>query len=150
MLENANEGTAKSPIISAEALAYRDAETPLTGLLCRDQARPGPCPGLLLVHGGAGLDEHARDQARRYAALGFVVLAADMFGDGVAGDRERVIRTLTGLRDDPGRLVRRGQAGLDALSRFPGTDGRLAAYHPLADTRSFTAVRTFLTEAFAA
>ena len=64
---------------------------PLTGMLYRDGARPGPRPGIMLVHGGAGLDEHARDQARRYAALGFVVLAGDMFGDGVAGDRERVI-----------------------------------------------------------
>lgn len=127
MLENANESTAESPGISAEDLAYSDADTPLTGLLCRDRTLTRPRPGLLLVHGGAGLDEHARDQARRYAALGFVVLAADMFGDGVTGDRERVIRTLTGLRDDPGRLVRRGQAGLDALSRCPGTDGRLAA-----------------------
>jgi len=127
VLGNANEGTAEFPDISAEDLVYRDAETPLTGLLCRDRTLTSPRPGLLLVHGGAGLDEHARDQARRYAALGFVVLAADMFGDGVAGDRERVIRTLTGLRDDPGRLVRRGQAGLDALSRCPGTDGRLAA-----------------------
>ena len=115
------------PMFRPRALAYSDADTELTGMLYRDQARPGRRPGILLVHGGAGLDEHARDQARRYAALGFVVLAADMFGDGVAGDRERVIKTLTGLRDDPGRLVQRGQAGLAALDRCPGTDGRFAA-----------------------
>jgi dienelactone hydrolase len=113
--------------VSAGALAYSDADTPLTGMLYRDQARPGRRPGIMLVHGGAGLDEHAHDQARGYAALGFVVLAADMFGDGVAGNRERVIQTVTGLRDDPGRLVRRGQAGLAALARCPGTDGRFAA-----------------------
>ena len=102
--------------VSAEALAYSDADTPLGGVLYRDRdrARPGRRPAIMLVHGGAGLDEHARDQARRYAALGFVVLAADMFGDGVAGNRERVIQTVTGLRDDPGRLVRRGRAGLAA------------------------------------
>jgi dienelactone hydrolase len=113
--------------ISEQAVSYRDLDTPLTGLLCRDPARPGRRPGILLVHGGAGLDEHARDQARRYASLGYAVLACDMFGDGVAGQRDRVIACLTGLRDDPGALVRRAMAGLAVLADSPHTDGRFAA-----------------------
>jgi len=56
-----------------------------------------------------------------------VVLACDMFGEGVAGNRERVIACLTGLRDDPDRLVQRAQAGLTALAASAGTDGRFAA-----------------------
>src|SRR2546422_7764416 len=36
-------------------------------------------------------DHHARDQAGRYAELGYAVLACDMFGEGVAGDRERIM-----------------------------------------------------------
>jgi dienelactone hydrolase len=99
---------------------YRDEDTPLTGMLCRDEALPGTRPGVLLVHGGAGLDEHARGQARRYAALGYVVLACGMLGDGVAGDKDRVIGRLTALRDDPPLMVRRARAGLAALSRCPG------------------------------
>jgi len=96
-------------------------------VLYRDDAPAGPRPGILLVHGGAGLDEHAREQARRYAALGYVVHACDMLCAGAAGDRERVIACLTALRDDPALLIRRGQAGLAALSGCPGTDGRFAA-----------------------
>jgi len=113
--------------ITARDWPYRDLETPLTGVLCRDETLAGPCPGILLVHGGAGLDEHARQQARRYAALGYVVFACDMLGDGVAGDRDRVIGCLTALRDDPALLVRRARAGLAALAGCPGTDGRVAA-----------------------
>lgn len=113
--------------IVTRALPYTDVETPLTGVLHWDPAQPGRRPGILLVHGGAGLDEHAREQARRYAALGYVVLACDMFGAGVAGDRQRVIACLTALRDDPALLVRRGLAGLTALSECPETDGRSAA-----------------------
>ena len=79
------------------------------------------------MHGGAGLDDHAKGQARRYAAHGYTVLACDMFGDGVAGDRERVIACLMGLRDDPQRLARRAQAGLTALAACPEADGRFAA-----------------------
>jgi dienelactone hydrolase len=113
--------------VTAQDWPYRDLDTPLTGVLCRDETLPGVRPGILLIHGGAGLDEHAREQARRYAALGYIVLACDMFGDGIAGNRDRVIRCLTTLRDDPPLMIRRAQAGLAALARCPGTDGRVAA-----------------------
>jgi dienelactone hydrolase len=113
--------------ITASDSHYRDLETPLTGALFRDEAAPNARPGLLLIHGGAGLDDHARGQARRYAALGYVVLACDMLGDGVAGDRDRVINCLTTLRDDPPLMARRARAGLRELLRCPGTDGLVAA-----------------------
>jgi dienelactone hydrolase len=118
---------AATSAITALEWPYRDLDTPLTGVLFRDEAPPGARPGVLLIHGGAGLDDHARGQARRYAALGYVVLACDMLGDGVAGDRDRVIGCLRTLRDDPLLMVRRARAGLAALSRCPGADGRVAA-----------------------
>lgn len=108
-------------------VTYEDQETALTGFLAWDDAAQHPLPGLLLVHGGAGLDDHAKGQARRYAAHGYAVLACDMFGDGVAGNRERVMACLMGLRDDPHRLSQRAQAGLAALARCPETGGRFAA-----------------------
>src|SRR5260370_27382402 len=83
----------------------------------------GPRPSLLLIHGGAGLDDHARGQALRYSELGYTVLACDLFGLEVAGDRERIIATVTALRDDPDLLVQRGSAALDALLQSPRTDG---------------------------
>jgi dienelactone hydrolase len=113
--------------ITTHPVTYDDQETALTGVLAWDDAAPHPLPGLLLVHGGAGLDDHARGQARRYAEHGYAVLAGDMFGEGVAGHRERVIACLTGLRDDPERLARRARAGLAALAGCPEVDGRLAA-----------------------
>jgi dienelactone hydrolase len=57
--------------VTARDWSYRDLGTPLTGVLFRDESPPGMRPGVLLVHGGAGLDEHARQQARRYAFLGY-------------------------------------------------------------------------------
>ena len=114
--------------IVTDELHYSDGYVPLTGLLVRPDVPPGqPSPGLLLVHGGAGLDDHARSQARRYAALGYVVLACDMFGPGVAGDRERVVSALTAMRDDPELLLRRSGAGLDALRALPNVATPCAA-----------------------
>jgi dienelactone hydrolase len=112
---------------ATRTVTYNDQETALTGFLAWDDAAPQPLPGLLLVHGGAGLDDHARGQARRYAAHGYAVLACDMFGPGVAGNRERVIACLMGLRDDPQRLVRRAQAGLTALAACPEAGSKFAA-----------------------
>src|ERR1700691_3565709 len=103
--------------IATRVLAYSDLDTALTG----------PRSGILLIHGGGGLDEHARDQARRYSELGYTVLACDMYGDGVAGDRDRVIACVTALRDDPALLARRGQAGLTALSGCAEAAGPMAA-----------------------
>ena len=112
---------------ATRTVTYNDQETALTGLLAWDDAAGHPLPGLLLVHGGAGLDDHAKGQARRYAAHGYAVLACDMFGDGVAGHRERVMACLVALRDDPPRLARRAQAGLTALATCPEAEGRFAA-----------------------
>jgi dienelactone hydrolase len=114
-------------VIAVRDLPYDDLGLPLAGLLCWDEARDGPRPGLLLIHGGAGLDAHAREQARRYVALGYAVLACDMFGPGVAGNREQVMACLLTLRDDPALLVRRARAGLTALAGCPEAGGRLAA-----------------------
>jgi dienelactone hydrolase len=126
--ENPSSAPAPSrPAIATRPLSYGDLDTSLTGVFHWDETQPGPKPGILLIHGGAGLDEHARDQASRYAELGYAVLACDMYGEGVAGDRERVMATVTALRDDPALLVRRGQAGLTALSRCPEVGGDLAA-----------------------
>lgn len=117
--------TSEIPEITSRELRYRDLDTSLTGVLCQGATLAASEPGVLLIHGGAGLDEHARQQARRYAALGYAVLACDMFGDGVAGDRDRVMKSLLALRDDQAFLVRRAQAGLAALAA--STTGPVAA-----------------------
>lgn len=118
---------ATSIAIAARDLPYADGDVRLHGRFFWDETHDTPRPGILLIHGGAGLDDHARDQARRYAELGYAVLACDMFGEGARGDRERTIATIMAMRDDPGRLVRRAQAGLDALTQCPETGAGRAA-----------------------
>jgi dienelactone hydrolase len=107
-------------------MAYADRDTALTGELYWETGG-APRPGILLIHGGAGLDDHARGQARRYAALGYTVFACDMLGDGVAGDRARVIGALTAMRDDPRALAGRVRAGLAQLAGCGLATGPLAS-----------------------
>ncbi len=110
-----------------EDIKYADGDTHLAGMLVLEESSERERPGILLIHGGAGLDDHARSQALRYASLGYVVFACDMYGEAVAGSRERVMAMLTTLRDEPALLARRARAGLDLLAARAETNGRFAA-----------------------
>src|SRR5229473_2627209 len=108
-------------------IRYKDGDTHLTGVLVHDETRQERRPGILVVHGGAGLDAHAEGRAQRLAELGYVVFACDMYGDGVAGDRQRVMSCINELRGDRRRLSERAQAGIDVLVSHSQVDGRVAA-----------------------
>ena len=112
--------------INTQTIGYRDGDTELSGLLAWDDSRDHQRPGILVVHGGAGLDNHAKGRARRLAELGFVVFACDMYGNGVAGYRERVMARIMELRRDRANLCQRARAGIDVLAAQPRVDGRIA------------------------
>jgi dienelactone hydrolase len=109
-----------------QPVSYRDGDADLNGFLAWDETRRGQRPGILVVHGGRGLDEHAKERTRRLAARGFVALACDMYGAGLAGNRERVLATIkapTGHRSP----LSASATGIAVLASHPQVDGRLAA-----------------------
>src|SRR5436189_5730580 len=114
-------------MIQTEARSYRDGDETLNGVFAWDDAIGTRRPGVLVVHGGAGVDDHARGRARRFAEAGFVVFACDMYGEGVTGNRERIIRHIGDLRTNRGAVDRRMQAAIEVLSARPEVDGRMAA-----------------------
>jgi dienelactone hydrolase len=111
-----------------KALAYRDGEARLTGQFVWDDAGSAPRPGILLVHGGAGLDEHAKGRAKRLARWGYAVFACDMFGKGVTGGgREKIMAEIMALRGDRAKLCARAVAGVEVLKAQPQVAGHMAA-----------------------
>ena len=60
---------------------YRDGTVTCRGFVAYDDTASGKRPGVLVFHEGLGLGEHIIERARRVAKLGYVALAADMFGD---------------------------------------------------------------------
>ena len=112
--------------LDTQQIAYRDEDARLNGFLAVDAARHDKRPGILVVHGGAGLDDHARGRARRFAQAGFVVFACDMYGEGITG-RDAIVRHVMELRNNRDMLCRRAQPAIDILSRHPQVDGRIAA-----------------------
>jgi dienelactone hydrolase len=108
---------------------YRDDTVTCRGLVAYDDTASGKRPGVLVFHEGLGLGEHIIERARRVAKLGYVALAADMFGDRrQARDPEDMGRLVGDLRNDPTKLRARGRAALATLASLPQVDaGRLCA-----------------------
>lgn len=96
-------------------------------LACEDGASPRP--GVLVFHEGPGLGDFAMAKARQLASLGYVALAADMFGERRQARNLQEVATLVGaLRAEPERLRARGLAALSTLAGLPQVDAsRLAA-----------------------
>ena len=113
--------------LETEQIVYGDGDARLNGYLAIDADRAGTRPGILVIHGGAGIDDHARGRARRFAELGFVVLACDLYGEGVTGNRERTMHQIGELRNNRTALVRRVQSAIEILSLRAEVDGRIAA-----------------------
>ena len=86
-------------------------------------------PGVLVFHEGLGLGDFAMARARKVAELGYVALAADMFGDRRQARNLQEVATLVGgLRNEPQTLRARGRAALAALAALPQVDAaRLGA-----------------------
>ena len=110
-------------------ISYGDGAVNLNGFLAYDETAPARRPGVLVVHEGLGLNEHAMERARRLAGLGYVALAADMFGDRrQASDLAQARALIEELRCDPAKLRARGKAALATLAALPQVDpARLGA-----------------------
>ena len=110
-------------------LDYRCDDVNLRGYLAWNDNAAGPRPGVLVFHEGLGLGEFAMERARRLADLGYVALAADMFGGRrQARNLQEVANLVGGLRSEPEILRGRGHAALAALAALPEVDAsRMAA-----------------------
>lgn len=109
-------------------LDYAADGATLRGYLAHEE-RTGRQPGVLVFHEGLGLGDFAMEKARQLASLGYVALAADMFGERrQARNLQEVATVVGGLRAEPERLRARGLAALSTLAELPQVDtSRLAA-----------------------
>jgi dienelactone hydrolase len=105
-----------------ETLKYSDGETTFLGYLA-DPEGSGRRPGVLIAHEAPGLNDHPKRRARMIAELGYVALAADLYGNGrVAQKPEESQQLMAPLREDIPRLRRHTSAALDALGKLPQVD----------------------------
>ena len=115
--------------MSTATLNYRDGAAALKGILICDEKHTGQRPGIILFPDARGISDHAIACAKRLAALGFVVLVADLYGDGMTARDISHARELMGqLRSDLSRWRARAEAARLALVQQGNVDAaRIAA-----------------------
>jgi dienelactone hydrolase len=108
---------------------YRCDEATMRGHLVWDETVTVRRPGVAVFHEGLGLGDFAMARARMIAKLGYVALAADMFGERrQARNLQEVATIVGGLRAEPEKLRARGRAALATLAGLPQVDAsKLAA-----------------------
>lgn len=106
-----------------ETVEYRHGDVTLEGYLVAPSPSAGRCPGILLVHDWDGIDDYERLRAEMLAELGYVALAADIYGKGVRpADTEQAAAESSKYKNDPALYRARLAAGLDTLRRNPRVD----------------------------
>ncbi|MDB4977785.1 MAG: dienelactone hydrolase [Myxococcaceae bacterium] len=101
--------------ISTQDLSYEAGDTHLKGFLA---SPPGSAkhPGVLVAPEWWGIDEHARDIARKLAAQGYVALVIDVYGDGKVTEHPADAKTwMMEVMKDPDVGTKRFEAGRTAL-----------------------------------
>src|ERR1035437_3832016 len=119
-------------VIDPGALTGEDLSSPgadgtaINGYLARLTAG-GPRPAIVVIHEAGGLGDHIRDVANRFAQLGYVALAVDLYtregGPPPMGDMEKVMARLFSMSD---RLVLGDLEGAaDFLRAREDVDGKV-------------------------
>jgi len=114
--------------MKTETIEYRDGDVTLKGYLAYDDQTDEKRPGIVVMPEAFGLGANAKDRANRLAALGYIALAGDPYGNGLeVNDLQEAIKHAGALREDPAKFRRRARAALDKLASLPQVDaGRLA------------------------
>ena len=115
-------GAALADIVT-ETVTYEHDGTTLEGYLARDTAVRGAQPGVLIIHQWMGLSDNERMRAKMLAEMGYVALAADVYGRGVRPqNREEASQEAGKYYGDRELFRARLAAGLAELKRQPGVD----------------------------
>src|SRR5688572_17772845 len=118
-----------APNIQTREVNYSQNGTTLKGLMAWDANASGKRPGVLVIHEWWGHNEHARNQARKLAAEGYVAFALDMYGkDKVATHPKDAGAFMDAIMKAPDLMKARFEAALAVLKKHPRVDpSRIAA-----------------------
>ena len=107
-------------------LTYASDGASIKAYLARPRA-PGSYPGVIVIHEAWGVVEHIRDVARRFANLGYIALAPDLYtrvgAPGTSDGLDIVRSRMLALSD--AQLVRDLERASDLINAEPGATGKL-------------------------
>lgn len=104
-----------------EIIDYQAGNLPCKGFLVSPPGG-GKLPGILVAHAWQGQDDFARQKARELAEMGYVALAADVYGQGLPVSKEEAPTRMKPLFIDRALLQERIVAAFHLLSKDPRVD----------------------------
>jgi len=117
--------TAPSPKIIEDKVTYSIGDKVFKGVIVYDENQVGKRPAILVVHEWWGLTDYPVMRARKLAALGYIAMAVDMYGDGkIAANPTEAQELATPFYKDPQLSKIRLDAALAKLKENKQTDSQ--------------------------
>jgi dienelactone hydrolase len=114
--------------VQGKTIEYRDGKTVLQGYIAYDDAIQGQRPAVIVVHDWLGVSAFTRERAETLAKMGYVALAADIYGKGVRPKDAAEAMAQVGIYKGNRPLLRaRANAALKTLLAQPQTDPKRVA-----------------------
>jgi dienelactone hydrolase len=114
--------------IKSEPVEYKVGDNVFEGVFYYDDADTAPRRAVLVCHEWYGLNDYAKRRAEQLAKMGYVALAADVYGKGVlAKSADEASKMAKVLKDDRATLRARANAALAALKARKEVDPKKVA-----------------------
>ena len=118
---NGNQPTTSS--IKTEIVTYNADDITMYGYVAYDSTIKGTRPVVLVVPEWWGFTDYVKRRARQLAALGYLAMAVDMYGDGKVAATPAEAGALAGpFYKDPQMAKRHFDAALERIKQFPEAD----------------------------
>jgi dienelactone hydrolase len=120
---NNNDTKAHTPAVKMEAVGYTADTAALTSYVAYDSAVATKRPVILVVHEWWGLNDYIKNRAKQLAALGYIAMAVDMYGNGKMGATPDAANALaTPFYANPVFAKSRFDAALAQIKKWPQAD----------------------------
>jgi dienelactone hydrolase len=115
--------------IKGEEVTYASADgTTLKGYVAFDASQKGKRPAIVVVPEWWGNNDYSRMRARKLAALGYIAIAVEIYGDGkIASNPTDAMAYATPFYKDPSLGKARIEAAVIKIKTYPETDGNKIA-----------------------
>jgi dienelactone hydrolase len=112
-----------SPAIKEEVVTYMANGVSLKGFLAYDENIKGKRPAILVVPEWWGINDYIKMRVRKLAELGYIAMAADMFGDGKIAPDPKAAQDFTSPFYKDAQLAKtRLDAAMTKIKEYKQTD----------------------------
>lgn len=110
--------------VTGEEVSYKSADgTTLKGYVAFDENKKGKRPAIIVIPEWWGNNDYARFRADKLAQLGYVAIAADMYGNGKLGETPKEAGELAGpFYSNPSLAKERIEAAVAKIKEYAETD----------------------------